>query len=92
MNMDLPRLPSIDDLPRKQSLARYTAARLGGPADYLYIAKEPSYRDTISLLDQAWKRQMPVTVIGGGANILISDAGIRGLTIINRATRICHSP
>ena len=91
MNMDLPRLPSIDDLPRKQSLARYTAARLGGPADYLYIAKEPSYRDTISLLDQAWQRQMPVTIIGGGANILISDAGIRGLTIINRATQICHA-
>ncbi len=81
-----PNLPSIDDLPRKQSLARFTAARLGGPADYLYIAKDPSYRDLIPLLHQAWKHRMPVTVIGGGANILISDAGIRGLTIINRAT------
>ncbi len=89
--MDQSRLPSIVDLPRKQSLARYTAARLGGPADYLYIAKDPDYRDTFSLLDQAWQRQMPVTVIGGGANVLISDAGIRGLTIINRATRISHT-
>ena len=31
-----------------------------------------------------------VTVIGGGANILVSDAGIRGLTIINRETEISH--
>ncbi len=85
-----PPSPSIDDLPQGQTLARYTAARLGGQADYLYIAKDPSYRDLMPLLDQAWARGMPVTVIGGGANILIADAGIRGLTIINRAAEISH--
>jgi len=31
---------------------------------------------------------MPVTIIGGGANILVSDKGIRGLTIINRASQL----
>lgn len=85
-----PRSPAIDDLPQGKSLARFTAARLGGPADYLYIAKDPKYRDLTPLLGQAWKRQMPVTVLGGGANVLIADAGIRGLTIINRATEIGH--
>ncbi len=85
-----PHAPSIDSLPQGQALARYTAARLGGPADYLYIAKDPSYSDLIPLLDQAWNQQMPVTVIGGGANVLIADAGIRGLTIINSATEISH--
>ena len=85
-----PHSPSIHNLPQGQSLARYTAARLGGPADYLYIAKDPSYSDLIPLLNQAWNRHLPVTVIGGGANILIADAGIRGLTIINRATEINH--
>ena len=34
---------------------------------------------------------MPATVLGGGANVLIADAGIRGLTIINRATEIEQS-
>lgn len=85
-----PHSPAIDDLPQGQALARYTAARLGGPADYLYIAKDPSYSDLIPLLEQAWNQQMPVTVFGGGANVLIADAGIRGLTIINRATEISH--
>lgn len=85
-----PRSPAIDDLPQGISLARFTAARLGGPADYLYIAKYPKYSDLTPLLDQAWYQQMPVTVIGGGANVLIADAGIRGLTIINRATEISH--
>ena len=88
MSMPPPALPMMDGLLRDQSLARYTAARLGGPADYLYIARQPEYGDVIALLDEAWRRDMPVTVIGGGANVLVADAGIRGLTIINRATDI----
>ena len=75
---------------RRQNLARFTAARLGGPADFLYIAKNPNYHDTLEILRQAWEQALPVTIIGGGANILISDKGVRGLCIINRATRISH--
>ena len=37
-------------------LARYTAARLGGRADYLYIAKDPDYSDVCELLAIAWAR------------------------------------
>ena len=88
MPLTPPELPTIDGLLRNQSLARFTAARLGGPADYLFIARQPHYNDALSLLDEAWRRGMPVTVIGGGANVLVADAGIRGLTIINRATDI----
>ena len=80
--------PPFEGLLRDEPLARFTAARLGGPADYLFIAKDPAYSDVKPLLDWAWRGQLPVTVIGGGANILVADAGIRGLTIINRATRI----
>jgi UDP-N-acetylmuramate dehydrogenase len=31
---------------------------------------------------------VPLTILGGGANVLVSDAGVRGLVIINRARRI----
>lgn len=79
---------AIAGLQIQQSLARYTAARLGGPADFLYIAKDPEYQDTLDLLRLAWGRGLDVTVIGGGANVLVSDFGIRGLAIINRAARI----
>ena len=80
----------LDDLPRGQSLARYTAARLGGPADCLHIARHADFADTLAILREAWRRNMPVSVLGGGANVLVSDAGIRGLTVINRATDISH--
>ena len=79
---------SIDKTLRQQPLARYTAARLGGAADYLYVAKGAGFDDVKALLQQAWRRSMPVTLIGGGANILVSDKGIRGLTIINRVSQL----
>ena len=75
---------------RQQTLAKFTAARLGGSADYLFIGKDPDFADTLPVLRRAWQLRMPVTVIGGGANILVSDHGIRGLTIINRAAHITH--
>ena len=81
----------LDSLPRKQSLARYTAARLGGAADHLHIARQVDFVDTLAILRDAWTRDMPVTILGGGANVLIADEGIRGLTVINRAARLHHS-
>lgn len=82
---------SIDKTLRHQPLARYTAARLGGAADYLYVAKGAGFDDVKALLQQAWRRSMPVTLIGGGANILVSDKGIRGLTIINRVSQLADA-
>ena len=82
--------PFIEKVQQQQSLARYTAARLGGTADYLYIAKDPNFNDARAVLRQAWQRSIPVTIIGGGANILVSDKGIRGLTIINRVRQLVN--
>ncbi len=88
--MTAPAPPFPKQVQRHQPLAKYTAARLGGPADYLYIAKEPGFGETLSVLRIAWSYGLPVTVIGGGANVLVADKGVRGLTVINRATQICH--
>lgn len=88
--MSAPASPFGPEVKRGQPLAKYTAARLGGSADFLFIGKDPDFADTLPVMQRAWDLGMPVTVIGGGANILVSDRGIRGLTIINRATRIKH--
>ena len=72
-----------------EPMAKYTAARLGGAAELLYIAKEPDRTEDLSrILMTAWQSDIPVRVIGGGANILVSDKGIAGLVIINRINQV----
>jgi UDP-N-acetylmuramate dehydrogenase len=65
-------------------LARYTAARLGGPADALVVARDTADLETI--VTAAWVADVPVRVLGGGANVLISDAGVAGLVVVNNRT------
>lgn len=72
---------------RNEPLSRYTAARLGGPADWLYVARH-SIDELVEVLMAGWKAGIPVRVLGGGANVLVSDRGVRGLVIINRLTEV----
>lgn len=65
------------------SLAPYTSARIGGPADILItVTSADELARAIKLLR---KEQIPYTILGGGSNVLISDRGIRGVVILNRA-------
>jgi len=41
-------------------------------------------------LDMAYAEQTPYFVLGGGSNILVSDDGVRGLVIMNRAKNISY--
>jgi UDP-N-acetylmuramate dehydrogenase len=84
--MKLQTLPA-ERLLRDEPLARYTAARLGGPADWLYVAKD-STDELVEVVTSAWDDGLPVRVLGGGANILVSDKGFRGLVVINDADGI----
>lgn len=69
---------------RDEPLSRYTTFRIGGPADYLVRASD---RHTVELaLTWAEQEGLPVTVIGGGSNLLVRDGGIRGLVIVVRAS------
>jgi UDP-N-acetylmuramate dehydrogenase len=69
-----------------EPVARYTTARIGGPADVLVEAA--SAKEVKSLVVAARKWELPMTILGGGANVLVSDAGLRGLVIVNKAKRI----
>ena len=62
-----------------EPLKRYTAWKIGGPADALL---EPSsIEELIEAVEIARKHEISVTILGGGTNVLILDGGIRGLTI-----------
>jgi UDP-N-acetylmuramate dehydrogenase len=73
---------------REVPLSGYTSFRIGGPADLLVVAH--TVGELASAVALARESDTPWWVLGGGSNVLISDAGVRGLTIVNRcrATRI----
>lgn len=73
-------------LKRDEPLARYTVARLGGPADALLAAN--STTDLTEAVTLACQADIPWIILGGGTNVLISDAGYRGLVIINQAKSV----
>jgi UDP-N-acetylmuramate dehydrogenase len=75
-----------DRLRLNEPLGRYTVARLGGTADALVIADTSTLFESVARL--AWAENWPVRILGGGANVLISDQGFRGLVIINNARQI----
>lgn len=75
------------DRPRQdEPLAGHTTLRLGGPAE-VWLAVE-SVDELVTAVTLARQHHVPVFMLGGGANLLISDAGIRGLVIENRANRV----
>ncbi|MBN1310516.1 MAG: UDP-N-acetylmuramate dehydrogenase [Anaerolineae bacterium] len=69
-----------------EPLTRHSSARIGGPADALLVAKTGDDLRTAARL--AWEHNVPLTILGSGSNVLISDAGVRGLVIHNRAAQV----
>jgi UDP-N-acetylmuramate dehydrogenase len=64
---------------RNESLARYTTMGLGGPADLL--ACPASGEEMEKVLALARSAEVPARVLGAGSNLLVDDAGVRGLVI-----------
>jgi UDP-N-acetylmuramate dehydrogenase len=64
---------------RNVPLSRFTTFRVGGPADWL--VETVSSHELVGLLRTARRDGIPVTILGGGSNVLVSDSGIRGLVI-----------
>ncbi|MBA3387811.1 MAG: UDP-N-acetylmuramate dehydrogenase [Actinomycetota bacterium] len=62
-----------------EPLRRYTAWKIGGPADALLEPR--GAEELISAVRKARDHGVPVTILGGGTNVLILDGGVRGLTI-----------
>ncbi|HSJ74005.1 MAG TPA: UDP-N-acetylmuramate dehydrogenase [Miltoncostaeaceae bacterium] len=80
--------PAPPELERDASLAPLTSIRVGGPADRL--ARVGSFRAASAALAWARDEGVPIAVVGRGSNLLVSDAGFRGLALrlVGRLTAI----
>lgn len=61
------------------TLAPFTTFQIGGPA--LWFAEATSEADIVAAVGFAGERQLPLFILGGGSNLLVSDAGFPGLVL-----------
>jgi len=71
---------------RNEPLALYTAMRIGGPADLLIVCE--SVDEVVRAVELARQHGVGWWLLGGGCNVLVSDMGVHGVVIVNRAARI----
>jgi UDP-N-acetylmuramate dehydrogenase len=67
------------DLFLDEPMSKHTTFKVGGPADILAVPR--STQDIKTMISEASSADVPYYVIGNGSNLLVSDAGIRGLVI-----------
>ena len=62
-----------------EPMSRHTTFRVGGPADFFVTPKaKEEVRDVVRICKEAG---MPYYIIGNGSNLLVSDAGYRGVIV-----------
>ena len=66
-------------------LANHTSFRIGGAAEW--YAEPQGLDELLVLLREAQRHGVPVSVVGGGTNLLVADRGVRGLVISLRRGR-----
>lgn len=61
-----------------EPMAKHTSFKIGGPADvFIKVDNIEELKETVDL---SKKNQIPLTIIGNGSNLLVTDKGIRGIT------------
>ena len=75
-----------DDVRERAPLAELTTFGVGGPADWLITIRDAGALPAV--LSAARDASIPVTVLGGGSNVVIADDGIRGAVLRLQLTRV----
>ena len=84
--VDILRQQFGDAVQENVSLAPYTSARIGGSADVLAMVK--STNELMDVMKVVWEHEIPYYILGGGSNVLVSDKGVRGVVVLNKAKEV----
>ena len=74
---------------RDAPLALLTTFRAGGRADWLVETGDVG--EMIGVLRAAARHEVPVTILGGGSNVLVGDRGVRGVVLRMRHGAVAQS-
>ena len=67
------------ELKRNEPMSSHTTFKTGGPAEFFFIPR--SLEGLKAILSFCKEYGVPYFILGGGANILVSDRGINGIVI-----------
>ena len=76
----LQKLIQQDCIQVVEPLSNHTYTKTGGSADILVSPK--SIQEVEKVSQFAFKHKIPITILGHGSNVIVSDKGIRGITIL----------
>lgn len=60
-------------------MSKHTSFKIGGKADYYMVAK--TVEDVKEAIKFSKEKNLELTVIGNGTNVLVRDGGIRGVVL-----------
>ena len=75
-----------ESLLTREPLRLHTTFRIGGAADFYFAARTPD--QLVAALRAAHEIGLPVFLLGGGSNLLVSDVGFRGLVVRNACEEV----
>jgi UDP-N-acetylmuramate dehydrogenase len=67
-----------------EPMSKHTTFRIGGPADLYFEGRKKE--ELLRSIRLAKENKIPIFLLGGGSNILVSDQGFRGIVIRNLVT------
>ncbi len=79
-NTKLEQLISTSEIRYNEPLKNYSYTKTGGNSDVLVMLKNKE--DLLKTIKYSTDKNIPLTILGNGSNVLISDNGIRGITVI----------
>ena len=77
---------SNEKIKYNEEMKNYTSFKIGGPAECLIkVTSEEELKEVVRYCKE---NKTPLTILGNGSNVLVSDDGIKGITIIIKIEKL----
>lgn len=76
---ELEKIVTKDNIKQNEPMKNHTTFKIGGPADF--FVKITTVDELKSIIKFSNDENIPITIVGNGSNLLVTDKGIRGLVL-----------
>ena len=81
-NLNIPK----ENIYYQEPMKNHTTFKIGGLAEcFMKIQKEEEIKEILEIVN---RNKIPLTIIGNGSNLLVSDNGIEGITLMIKLEKL----